>query len=171
MGDDETSQSRLTFWRDGLDIMQDRPVLGVGYSNWLPYYQRYYDPAGLVPHNIFIEAGAEMGYTGLLALLLLLGGTLFANARTRRRARALPEWGPFYRGLAYGLDAALVGYTVAGFFVTVLFYPFLWVNLSFTSALFLLVERRCNDARGRLVGGGRVRAHVPVAPGRPWQAS
>jgi hypothetical protein len=37
--------------------------------------------------------------------------------------------------MAYGLDGALVSYLVAGFFVTVLYYPFFWINLALTVAL------------------------------------
>lgn len=147
MGDDNSSVTRLTYWKDGIKILNDHPTLGIGYNNWIPYYRRYYNPFGQVPHNIFVEAGSQMGYLGLLAFLLLIVGTFVANARTRRMARLLPGWGPFYRSLAFGLDAALIGFLVPGFFVTVLFYPFFWINLSFTSALFLLVQRRYGSLR------------------------
>ena len=74
MGDDKTSVSRLTYWKDGLGIMRDHPVLGIGFNNWLPYYHRYYNPIGELPHNIFIQAGSELGYTGLLAVVALMSG-------------------------------------------------------------------------------------------------
>ncbi len=149
MGEDKTSVVRLEYWKDGLKIMHDHPALGVGYENWYPYYRRYYNPRGQVPHNIFIEAGAELGYTGLMGFVLLIGGTLVANHRTRKRAKVIPEWGPFLRTFAFGLDAALVGYLVAGFFVTVLYYPFFWMNLSFTAAVYLITERSARRARAR----------------------
>ena len=37
--------------------------------------------------------------------------------------------------MAHGLDGALVGYLVSGFFVTVLYYPYFWINLAMTVAL------------------------------------
>lgn len=154
MGEDNSSVTRLTYWRHGIEIMNDYPLLGVGYENWIPYYRQFYNPWGQVPHNIFIEAGSEMGYLGLIAFVLLIIGTFVVNARTRRMARHLPVWGPFHRSLAFGLDAALIGYLIAGFFVTVLFYPFFWVNLAFTSALYLLVERRYR-AEVRSMGAAR----------------
>jgi hypothetical protein len=49
--------------------------------------------------------------------------------------------------MAYGLDGALVSYLIAGFFVTVLYYPFFWVNLTFSSALLLTVRRRAETSR------------------------
>jgi hypothetical protein len=38
--------------------------------------------------------------------------------------------------MAHGLDAALIGFLASGFFVTVLFYPFFWINLAMTVALY-----------------------------------
>lgn len=143
MGEDRTSQTRLTYWGHGLEIMNDRPVLGIGHDNWLPYYQTYYDPdAGQVPHSIYIEAGTELGYTGLFAFLLLAGFTFLLNHRTRRmslRCRGDPS---FLYYMAHGLDVALVGFMVSGAFVTVLYYPYFWINLAMTSALYTVARRK-----------------------------
>ena len=147
MGEDKTSTVRLDYWRDGLKIMKEHPALGVGYENWYPYYRRYYNPRGQVPHNIFIQAGSELGYTGVAAFVVLIVGTFMANARTRKRAKYVPEWGPFLRTFAFGLDASLVGFLVAGFFVTVLYYPFFWMNYAFTAAVYLITERSARRAR------------------------
>jgi O-antigen ligase len=136
MGEDQTSVNRLVLWEHGIDIANNHPVLGVGYKNWIPYYRSHYVAGGQLPHNIFVEAGAELGYLGLGAFLFLIGGTLAVNYRTRRLARRLGRDGAFMEMMAHGLDAALLGYLVAGFFVTVLFYPFFWINLGMTGALY-----------------------------------
>ncbi len=139
-GSDETSLSRLTLWRHGMEIVREHPVLGIGYYNWLPYYRTYYDPLGLLPHNIFIQAMAELGYTGLAAFILLIVGTFVVNAQTRRLLKRVPEDHAFLRHMSHGLDAALVGFLGAGFFVTVLYYPFFWVNLAMTVSLYVTAE-------------------------------
>ncbi len=141
MGDDETSTLRKDYWADGLEILGDNPLLGIGYRNWLPYYQTHYNPAGQLPHNIFIEAGAELGYLGLLAFAALIVGTFVLNARTRRLARRLGAEGRVFAALAHGFDGALIGYLIGGFFVTVLYYPFFWINLAMTVALLLVTEK------------------------------
>src|SRR2546427_6643634 len=133
-GTDPTSVIRLTYWKDGIKIANENPVLRIGYANWADYYRRYYNPRGQLPHNIFVQAGAELGYTGLLVFGLLIAYTFVVNSRTRKIARQLPEGG-FLFGMANGLDGALVGYLVSGFFVTVLYYPFFWINLAMTVAL------------------------------------
>jgi O-antigen ligase len=134
MGTDATSVSRLTYWKDGITITNEHPILGIGYGNWADYYRKFVNPRGQLPHNIFVQAGSELGYTGLLVFGVLIFYTFVINARTRKLARELPE-GAFLFGMANGLDGALVGYLVSGFFVTVLYYPFFWINLALTVAL------------------------------------
>lgn len=168
MGDDQTSQSRLTYWEDGIEIMNANPVLGVGYNNWLPYYHRYYNAGGELPHNIFVEAGSELGYTGLLAFVALIVATFVMNFRTRRLTYTIPDWGPMLRNMAYGLDAALVGFMASGFFVTVLYYPFFWVNLAFTAALWETTRRAARKARRTAQVSAAQQARVAAAaPRRP----
>jgi O-antigen ligase len=136
MGEDKTSISRLTYWEHGIEIANDNPVLGIGFKNWLPYYRTSYNPEGELPHNFLIECVAELGYVGLLVLIGLLVAFFLENARTRRRT------GPHARSpdrllwsMAHGLDGAMIGFMISGSFVTVLFYPFLWMNVALTLAL------------------------------------
>lgn len=142
-GTDGTSLNRLTYWTDGVKIANDYPLLGIGYDNWMPYYTTHYRANGALPHNIFIEAWAEMGYLGLIAFLLLIGYTFWRNWTTRRATRKEgPNPNRFVYYMAYGLDGALIGYMVSGFFVTVLFYPYFWVNLAFVIALAKVANKR-----------------------------
>ena len=134
IGEDDTSVSRKLYWALGLKIMSSFPILGIGYSNW-KVYTRSLGMHVSLPHNIFIQAGAELGYTGLLALLCMIAASFVVNRRTRALMAPLGERGRFISASAQGLDAALIGYLVSGFFVTVLYYPFFWVNLAMTVAL------------------------------------
>lgn len=173
-GDDATSRARLTYWEDGIEIMNRYPLLGVGYDNWLSYYGDHYAGTSVfgtdqLPHNIFIEAGAELGYSGLLTFVLLIAGTFSVNLRTRRLSRRLKPDGEFMGRMAYGLDAALAAYLVSGSFVTVLYYPFFWVNLSMTVALHLAARRRVRDRSTPPVerrADGRSRWKLQRAPTR-----
>lgn len=152
-GTDDTSSSRLKYWERGIDFANDHPLLGIGYANWMPYYTHVWESRLLerervqLPHNLFIEAWAELGYTGLAALLFLVFATFYLNARTRALARRLGDKGFLSHQLAWGFDGGLVGYLVSGFFVTVLYYPYLWVNLGMTVALHLSVARALRAAQ------------------------
>jgi O-antigen ligase len=144
-------------------MTHDYPVLGVGYFNWLPYYQRTYGVKGQLPHNIFIQAMAEMGYSGLAAFVALIGITLAVNRRTRKRALRSPN-GRFAFFMAHSLDAAMMGFLASGFFVTVLYYPFFWINLSMTVALHEVARRELVPATLPLkpVPAGRARVGALV---------
>lgn len=144
MGEDETSMSRVAYWEQGLDVIENHPATGVGYKNWMRYVIAHYppfispssgDPMWQLPHNIFIEVAAELGYPGLALFLGLIGLTLYTNARTRKLAKRHPGGGKFAIAMSHGLDAGMFGYLVAGFFVTVFYYPFFWINYAFTVAL------------------------------------
>jgi len=167
-GDDGTSVARTTAWKEGLDIMRDHPLLGIGYDNWAPYHQVTYGYR-MLPHNVFIEAGSELGYSGLLAFVALIGCTLRINYRTRRLARIRPDRGRFIFFMAHGLDGALIGYLASGFFVTVLYYPYFWINFAMTVALSNASANALSagiqpqaPATGRL-GNTRMRGVVRVA--------
>ena len=140
MGEDRTSVSRTTYWHDGMEIMNDHPLLGIGYANWPEYYAVHYGVRAL-PHNIFVQAGAELGYSGLGALLLLLGGSFVLNSGTRRLARTL-DGSRFIYMMSHGLDGAMIGFIASGSFVTVLYYPFLWINLAMSVALWRAAENK-----------------------------
>ena len=134
-GSDVTSVSRLTYWERGIDITNAHPLLGVGFFNWLPYYRDHYSGWIQLSHNIFIQCMSELGYMGLAAMVLLIIGTFVTNGRTRRAAKRLGAEGTLLHGVSLGLDGALVGFLVSGFFITVLYYPYLWVNLGLTAGL------------------------------------
>ena len=152
-GEDYTSEQRVVYWKAGLQIASQFPALGVGYFNWTPYYTDHFaDPTATahslegrvqLPHNIFIQCAAELGYVGLIAFLLLILGTLRINYQTRRlaRARQAPPNDPVTL-MAYALDGAMISYLVCGFFVTVLYYPFFWINLALTVALGAIARRK-----------------------------
>lgn len=156
-GEDHTSQLRLLYWARGLVMLRENPITGVGFFNWLPYYYSHYGP-GQLPHNIFIQAAAELGYPGFLALLGLIGATFVTNYRTRRMARLIGRDGRFLFFMALGLDAAVIGYVGSGFWVTVLYYPYMWINLAMTVALYRAAVTK-------------YRQFVIVAPGAVSQAS
>jgi O-Antigen ligase len=61
---DDTAQHRIRLWREGMVLLEQAPAFGIGAG-------RFEDEAGLVAHNSFVHAFAELG---------LLGGSLFLGA-------------------------------------------------------------------------------------------
>jgi len=159
VGKDETSLQRIEYWHMGLDIMRAKPLLGVGYQNWISYcWHKHPDGIGPLrtcelPHNIFIQAGAELGYVGLAIFLGMAMCSMSLNRRTRHMLREARE--KLFYNLAVALDVGLVGYLVAGFFVSVLYYPFFWVQIALSAALYNVVKQVSQIAGREEVDGAQ----------------
>jgi len=133
-GDDRTSEQRLLYWKHGMEMILENPVLGVGYFNFAPYYQKYHSEDMLyanaqLPHNIFIQVGTDTGFLGLFAYSMLLIIPFWLS-----RKRVGMERTGFESHVLSGLLYGIVGFVLAGQFVTVTYYPFLWITLSFIVA-------------------------------------
>jgi len=139
-GDDQTSQQRLLYWKRGIEIIKENPVLGIGYRNFPPYFERHY-PQDMfyghaqLPHNIFIEVGTDAGFIGLACFLALILRTGWLASRVNRLAKHPEMARHFLSPISRGLMAALWGFLIAGQFVTVSYYPYFWVNLSMMACL------------------------------------
>lgn len=150
MGADETSQARLLYWSKGWLIMQQYPFFGVGFANWSRYFAAHWASEVVffkgieLPHNIFVQAGAELGFTGLIIYVLMIVYTFIINARTRALAR---ERGyEFEYWVATGFDGGMIGYLVSAQFISVLYYPYFWVGMAMTVAL----NRAVRDGRPQM---------------------
>ena len=152
-GEDETSENRLVLWEFGLKVAGDYPVLGVGLENWLDYCF-FVNPNGLSElttcqetHNTYIEALVETGVIGLVFFIVILIFMFVQNARTR--ANAEHHDNKFIWYMAHGLDGGLVGCMVSSIFISVLFYPMVWVQLALTVALHEVSKTQLPDLMRR----------------------
>jgi len=138
MGSDGTSQQRLLYIENGIKMMKEYPMLGVGYFNFVPYYEDHYIDDIVIshharegrvelPHNILIQIGTDAGLLGLLIFVSLVCGAFYITYKIGKEARISGEL--FTQNMAIGLNLALIGYLVAGQFVTVAYYPFFWIHL------------------------------------------
>lgn len=134
IGEDRTSRQRILYMENGVRMIKDNPLLGVGYFNFAPYYGKYFPNDVILgkaelPHNIFIQVGTDAGILGLTIFFLLIWHGF--KWREVQNADGSPYRGKFP---AY-FNIALVGYLVAGQFVTVVYYPFFWIHLALVVSL------------------------------------
>lgn len=136
MGQDGTSKQRLLYWERGVEMIQENPVLGVGYFNFAPYFERYYPEDVLLgrselPHNILIQVGTDTGilglsvFSGLLLVAFRLGSRFKIEGRSDSRKSLIGQCA----------NLSLIGFVIAGQFVTVTYYPYLWIHLALIVAL------------------------------------
>lgn len=135
--EDATASSRLDFWKAGLVMFAAHPLTGVGISNFPANYAAVTGIA-IAPHSIFIQAASELGLPGISILLGLIVIVFRRNGASRRLAaeQERSDLGAF----ADALDVSLVGYMVSGAFLSILYYPHLFMILAMTIALNQIVK-------------------------------
>ena len=146
---DESARSRTTEMGAAALAFFDHPVLGVGLGNFPAYYEKYAPRVGIQvietttsganegevakreAHNIVLGEAADTGLLGLAAFVAVISTTLYNLRRARRRWLGVR---PDLVNLADSLTLALVGYLVAGLFLTLAFERYLWLLLALAGA-------------------------------------
>ncbi len=106
---------------------------------------------------MFIQASSELGIAGLVVILLVFL-TAFHRHRLLRKVFAdRGEVGRFPYHLSHGLDASLVGLAVSGSFLTVLYYPHLWLLLGVSAAATNVALNQARKTEALDASGGNQR--------------
>jgi O-antigen ligase len=129
-GKDEVG--RLEVWKRGIGYMADRPVLGVG-ARVYEQAEGTLSPQGRsgargwkwsTAHNSFLQIGVELGVAGLAAFVAMFGLAYLAMQRIARAGATHSE-----RTLAEAFSGMLVGYVVAGFFLSQAYSTYLYFTM------------------------------------------
>jgi len=124
---DESAAGRLTAWTEGLEMLKAKPILGVGYGQFLEYHT-------LTAHNSLVLCFAETGLIGCFFWVGLLVVTLL-ELRALRRMAGGDSFDESVRAWAEGLHLALVGFLAASFFLSRTFVPTLYLIIGLAAAL------------------------------------
>ena len=144
---DTTAQTRFTLWRCALKMVSANPITGIGIGNFPLACKVYECPRVLAQHNIFIQALSELGYPGLFILIIIFFLAFYNNHKVRKTLREAETKDDFLYNLSLGLDVGLIGFAVAGCFITVLFYPFFWVHLMICVTLRDVTEKEYRQSK------------------------
>jgi O-antigen ligase len=141
-GEDKSSQQRLLYWEHGWDMMKEYPLTGVGFFNFIPYYEDYYSSDMLytiaqLPHNIFIQVGTDAGFPAVVLFICIISFCLITTIKSVKTKDVDGFNSAIFAGLGYGV----FGFLIAGQFVTISYYPFLWVHLAFIVSLVNVIKR------------------------------
>lgn len=135
---DGSAQARLVAWQAGIGMANRRPLTGVGPYNFGHAFGGWYSRPGLPrmnAHSVYFQALGDLGYPGFLVLLWLLWSLFRGNQKLIKSTS--PRGDPkvvLYRRLMIAVNASLVGFAVSGAFISVLFYPHIWVICGTTLA-------------------------------------
>ena len=109
------------------DVLQQHPLLGLGFNNFSVYYEFITGRTNFGPHSFYVATFVETGVVGALLFGAFVVYLFRRLSLTRRVGRALAAAGDVVsarvRPLGWGLTAALVGTLVANaFYLTMSFY-------------------------------------------------
>lgn len=148
-----TAQSRFNYWKAGVRMFLDNPLIGVGAGNGpirMPeYVQGFRDSAtqwGRTFHGTLPQVLGELGGLGFglyiimiiyaLRLLAYIGKLPFIeNSETLHVASS-------------GAAVSIVGYMVTATFLSTAYYPQLWTLFAFTIILKYLSQNRVTEPLG-----------------------
>lgn len=148
-----TGAERLYTWGIGMEMFFSNPIIGIGQSNF-PWTFDLFEAgrrfnqksiAGRQAHSAWVTLIAELGLAGIV----IIGGMLlqcyvdlkfvrtkFAPPESRKRHGQTIRAGEDVRiFLARAMEGSLIGFIVSGVFISILWYPALWIMMAFVVAL------------------------------------
>ena len=140
-----SAQGRFELWQRAVYMMQDFPYTGIGlgtFSRVAPVLYPFFliGPDAEVPHahNLYLQAGVDLGIPGLVASMAIIAASLLVGTRAIHRARYTP-----LEGLAVGGTCGFIVYLVHGLVDNVTFSAkptaILWALMGLTTAIWLYV--------------------------------
>jgi O-antigen ligase len=170
IGKDDTSFSRLSYWEYGKEAVRNNPLTGIGFRNWTSWVIKKHPEVGgvigsgdrvEVIHNTYLEVATELGFLGAAVYSFILVEIFVINLRSARRARLIKD--RFLTATAVGLNGSLVVYLVPSYFMSVLYYPYIWMLLAITVCLSTICKKEVENQSIITKSKARIR----LAMGRP----
>jgi O-antigen ligase len=138
-----SASGRMEVWKRGVGYMLAHPATGVGVANFGVAEgqsdlnrRRVQEGKGYrwaAPHSIYVQTGAELGVTGIGLFLLLIAGAIAAMRRIERTPPSARGPPPLAPAVAQALLGSMVGFLVAGAFLSMaysdMFYALLGMML------------------------------------------
>ncbi|MBX3703170.1 MAG: O-antigen ligase family protein [Steroidobacteraceae bacterium] len=147
---DGSAQGRIDAWKGAIGMGIKNPILGIGTRHFGTRW-------GMTAHSTYFLAFAELGLPGLICVLVLIFGNIRENGRLRSRlfARAGPESEVSVGGSARLLDmltAGMIGYAVAGAFLSAAYHPHLFLLTGLMISARVLAAQRLHGRTQRESG-------------------
>jgi probable O-glycosylation ligase (exosortase A-associated) len=150
----DTGWARLYAWRIAWRMFLDHPVFGVGPANY-PRLSADYESRGEMDrgkhvwgraaHSLYFTLIPEHGVLGTVLFCWMVIQGVVDRSRVARRLRrvirapdartSVVDVAVRLRQLLFAIDAALVAYLVTGAFLSVLYYPHVWLLTAISVAV------------------------------------
>lgn len=158
-----TGAERLYTWGIGIDMFLYNPIIGIGQSNFPWTFDEYQGGrtfqgrsiAGRQAHSAWVTLISELGLAGIVIIGAMLlqcykdlkhVRTSLSPARSSQKHGQTVQVGEDIRVyLAKAMEGSLIGFIVSGVFISILWYPSLWIMLGLVVALRNLSETQSRE--------------------------
>ena len=132
--EDYSGAERVWNWKLAKRMMEDYPLTGVGWGNYVPMKHNYdLDPEPTVAHSTWFQVGAEAGYPGLVTFCLMLLSSFYSLFKSWRYGRQQQD--PWLIGNARCLGAGLTAFCVGATFISREYSDLLFCYICMTAAM------------------------------------
>jgi len=165
---------RKAIWKRGVGYMLTHPVVGTGANTFaaaegtLSELSREYAAQGRglkwsTAHNSFVLVGAELGITGLLLFVTMIGTAVKHLLQIRDGPDGDPDATPEDAAFAQTLICCLLGFCIAGFFVSAAYFALPYVIVGLVVAEDgILARRRAARKKAGAIGAAVAGAAAAV---------
>lgn len=117
-----SAQARINAWKRSIFLGGvQNPVFGVGVGNF-PLHNH-----GQTAHSIYFLALGDLGLPGIIFIISYLLGNIIRSRRRVKQIESDDVLNVAYHRMFVHVVASLIGFTVAGAFLSALYYPHLFV--------------------------------------------
>ena len=136
-GIDESSMGRIYAWNAAWKMATTRPLTGVGLDNFYAnyyFYSEHWDGHNHAVHSTWFNVLSETGFPGFIVFIFMIWVVFISAYRSMRRL-AEARAPPIVQSVALALVAGVVGFCVAGTFLTQGFTWPIYIILALTTAM------------------------------------
>lgn len=124
-----SAMGRINAWKAAIWMANHNPVFGVGAGGFPMAHATYYSGEFKAAHSMYFHVLGEYGYVGIILLLTYL---ISMYRRNQRIMKYLKDQGNSLRhihdrALFLYLNASLVGFSIAAAFLSVFYYPHIYI--------------------------------------------
>jgi probable O-glycosylation ligase (exosortase A-associated) len=143
--EDESAMMRINAWEYSINLANDYPIAGGGYSAFSEELFSLYSERPEIewtgPHSIYFESLAEHGWVGLVIFVMLLISLYRSMSYIIKMAPKYEDM-LWMRDLAAMIQVSIVGYMVAGLFLEMAKFDLLYALVGIGIAMITLLHKR-----------------------------
>ncbi len=145
-----SAQGRIVAWKTAIRMVKKYPLTGVGTGHFAVKLGREFRPPEfgsenlpwLTAHSVYFLVIGELGVPGITFILVILIGNFLRNRHYIKDAQnSSKENAMSYRNLFVMLNGSLIAFAVGGAFLSVAYYPHLYILTGIFTAVQLMYER------------------------------